>query len=84
MSTPNRIETKFQALRAADHCGFIAYITAGDPTLDTTVSLVATLEKSGVDIIELGIPFSDPLADGATIQAASSRAINAGASAISA
>ena len=80
MSTPNRIETKFQSLRAANQCGFIAYITAGDPTLDTTVSLVATLEKSGVDIIELGIPFSDPLADGATIQAASSRAINAGAS----
>jgi tryptophan synthase alpha chain len=80
MSTPNRIETKFQALRAANQSGFVAYITAGDPTLDTTVSLVATLEKSGVDIIELGIPFSDPLADGATIQAASSRAINAGAS----
>ena len=80
MSTPNRIETKFQSLRTANQCGFIAYITAGDPTLDTTVSLVATLEKSGVDIIELGIPFSDPLADGATIQAASSRAINAGAS----
>ncbi len=80
MSTPNRIETKFQSLRAAKQCGFIAYITAGDPTLDTTVSLVATLENSGVDIIELGIPFSDPLADGATIQAASNRALAAGAS----
>ena len=80
MSTPNRIETKFQSLRSANQCGFIAYITAGDPGLDATVSLVATLEKSGVDIIELGIPFSDPLADGATIQAASSRALAAGAS----
>ena len=79
MKTPNRIDTKFETLRAAGQCGFIAYITAGNPDLKTTPALVAALEQSGVDIVELGIPFSDPLADGATIQAASGRAIDAGA-----
>jgi len=79
MKTPNRINTKFETLRAAAQCGFIAYITAGDPDLKSTPALVAALEQSGVDIVELGIPFSDPLADGATIQAASGRAIDAGA-----
>lgn len=80
MKTPNRIDSKFETLRAAGQCGFIAYITAGDPDLKSTPALVAALEKSGVDIVELGIPFSDPLADGATIQAASGRALDAGAS----
>jgi tryptophan synthase alpha chain len=75
----NRIDEKFQALRAAKKPGFIAYITAGDPHLKSTPALVAALEQSGVDIVELGIPFSDPLADGATIQAAAGRAIAAGA-----
>jgi len=79
MTTPNRIDTKFETLRAAGQCGFIAYITAGDPDLKSTPALVAALEQSGVDIVELGIPFSDPLADGATIQAASGRALEAGA-----
>ena len=79
MTTPNRIDTKFETLRAAGQSGFIAYITAGDPDLKSTPALVAALEQSGVDIVELGIPFSDPLADGATIQAASGRAIDAGA-----
>jgi tryptophan synthase alpha chain len=79
MTTPNRIDSKFETLRAAGQCGFIAYITAGDPDLKSTPALVAALEQSGLDIVELGIPFSDPLADGATIQAASGRAIDAGA-----
>jgi tryptophan synthase alpha chain len=79
MKPPNRIDTKFLALRAAGQCGFIAYITAGDPDLASTPAIVAALEKSGVDLVELGIPFSDPLADGATIQAASGRALAAGA-----
>ena len=79
MKTSNRIDSKFETLRAAGQCGFIAYITAGDPDLKSTPALVAALEKSGVDIVELGIPFSDPLADGATIQAASGRALEAGA-----
>jgi len=74
----NRIDRCFENLRAAKKCGFIAYVTAGDPSPESTASIVLSLEKSGVDIIELGIPFSDPLADGATIQAAAGRAIAAG------
>jgi len=58
---------------------FIPYITAGDPDLASTGKLVLALEKSGADIIELGIPFSDPIADGPTIQAASYRALQGGA-----
>jgi tryptophan synthase alpha chain len=57
---------------------FIAYITAGDPNLGVTADLVVELERAGVDIVELGIPFSDPLADGPTIQAASQRALEKG------
>jgi tryptophan synthase alpha chain len=76
----NRIDETFQKLRAAKQPGFIAYITAGDPDLKSTPALVAALEGAGVDIVELGIPFSDPLADGATIQAAAGRALAAGAS----
>lgn len=80
MSTPNRIDTTFTNLKAAGKCGFIAYITAGDPGLAETFDIALELERSGVDILELGIPFSDPLADGPTIQAASGRALAAGAS----
>jgi len=74
----NRIETSFRRLRSKKQCGFIAYITAGDPDPGTTPVIVHALERAGVDLIELGIPFSDPLADGATIQAAAGRAILAG------
>jgi len=77
---PNRIESRFQLLRSKNECGFIAYVTAGDPSPAATPGIVAALERAGVDIIELGIPFSDPLADGATIQAAAGRAIAAGTS----
>lgn len=58
----------------------IAYITGGDPTLASSTRVALAMEKAGVDILELGIPFSDPLADGATIQAAAGRALTAGAS----
>jgi tryptophan synthase alpha chain len=75
---PNRIDARFQELRESKESGFIAYITAGDPTPDATPALALALEGAGVDILELGIPFSDPLADGATIQAAAGRAIAAG------
>jgi tryptophan synthase alpha chain len=75
---PNRIESTFQDLRAAGRAGFVAYITAGDPVPAATGPLALALESAGVEIIELGIPFSDPLADGATIQAAAGRAIAAG------
>jgi tryptophan synthase alpha chain len=77
MST-NRIDTTFQTLRAARQSALVAYITAGDPSPEATPALVEALEQAGVDIIELGIPFSDPLADGPVIQAASSRALAAG------
>ena len=71
----NRIERKFRELKRAKKKAFIAYITAGDPTVSVTKKLVKALERSGTDIIELGIPFSDPLADGPTIQRASERAL---------
>lgn len=76
----NRIDKKFKTLRALGQKAFIAYITAGDPTLAMTERIAIELEKSGVDILELGIPFSDPVADGPTIQAASQRALSGGAS----
>ena len=79
-STPNptRISQRFAELRASGELGIIAYITAGDPSLDATLKFVLALAEAGADVIELGIPFSDPLADGPTIQRASERALNAG------
>jgi tryptophan synthase alpha chain len=74
----NRIDQKFQLLKIQKRKAFIAFITAGDPDLRTTERLVIALEKAGVDIIELGIPFSDPLADGPTIQASYDRALKKG------
>lgn len=72
----NRIERKFKELKAADKKAFIAFITAGYPDLKTTEKLVIELAHSGVDIIELGVPFSDPLADGPVIQEASKAALD--------
>ena len=71
----NRIEQKFTELRAKNQPALILYLTAGDPNLDTTEKLILTLEQAGTDIIELGVPFSDPMADGPTIQSASERAL---------
>lgn len=71
----NRIDQKFQELKRQNKKAFIAFITAGDPDLATTRKLALALEGAGVDILELGVPFSDPLADGPTIQAASQRAL---------
>lgn len=71
----NRIDQKFNKLRQDKRTGFIAYITGGDPDFDTTIRLVLELEKVGVDIIELGVPFSDPMADGLTNQKAAERAL---------
>ncbi|MDP3730305.1 MAG: tryptophan synthase subunit alpha [Candidatus Omnitrophota bacterium] len=71
----NRIDKKFRELKERKRKAFIAYITAGDPDLSTTKRIALALEGAGVDIIELGIPFSDPLADGPVIQAASYRAL---------
>src|SRR5271168_2125944 len=74
----NRIEQKFKELKSQGRRAFIAFITAGDPDLKTTQDLVLAFEGAGVDIIELGIPFSDPLADGPTIQASFYRALKKG------
>lgn len=73
-----RIEEKFSALRAKNEKALIVYLTAGDPSLGITKQLIFTLEKAGADILEIGVPFSDPTADGPVIQAASQRALKAG------
>jgi len=73
-----RIEEKFKALKNEGRKAFIAYLTAGDPDLETTVKLIPALEAAGVDILEIGVPFSDPTADGPVIQAASQRALKKG------
>ena len=71
----NRIEAKFEQLRAEGRSAFMPYICAGDPTQETSRKLLLTLEEAGADLIELGVPFSDPIADGPTIQKASERAL---------
>jgi tryptophan synthase alpha chain len=76
----NRIEKKFDELRRNGSKAFISFVTAGDPDLRTTHDLVLEFEGVGVDIVELGVPFSDPLADGPTIQRASARALHNGVS----
>ncbi|HEX5733114.1 MAG TPA: tryptophan synthase subunit alpha [Blastocatellia bacterium] len=77
----NRIEAKFAELRRARRKAFVPFITAGDPDLETTLRLIIELERSGADVIELGVPFSDPMADGPVIQRASERALARGVSA---
>jgi tryptophan synthase alpha chain len=73
-----RISKRFAELRAAGELGIVAYITAGDPSLDATHKFVLAIADAGADVIELGVPFSDPLADGPTIQRASERALKSG------
>jgi tryptophan synthase alpha chain len=75
----NRIDECFKRLRAENCKGFIPYICAGDPTFTQTVKLCAALEEAGADILELGLPFSDPLADGIVNQLAAQRALAGGA-----
>ncbi|MBS7623743.1 tryptophan synthase subunit alpha [Candidatus Bathyarchaeota archaeon] len=72
------IEETFRALRERKEAALIAYVTAGDPSLEYTPRIADALIEGGADIVELGIPFSDPIADGKTIQAAAVRALNAG------
>jgi tryptophan synthase alpha chain len=74
----NRIDGKFEELKKNGKKAFIAFIEAGDPSLEITGELVLALEESGVDIIELGIPFSDPMADGVVNQKAADRALKGG------
>lgn len=73
-----RIDAKFAELKAAGKKAFVAYVMAGDPDFDTSVEIVKGLPKAGVDIIELGLPFTDPMADGSTIQLAGQRALDGG------
>jgi tryptophan synthase alpha chain len=72
------ISEKFALLRANQQCALIPFITAGDPDLATTAIALRTLDANGADFIELGVPYSDPLADGPVIQAAATRALNQG------
>jgi tryptophan synthase alpha chain len=76
---PGRIASRFRELADASELGLIAYITAGDPSLDATGKIVCAAAEAGADVIELGVPFSDPVADGPTIQRASERALRGGA-----
>ena len=74
----NRIDRKFRELKARGQKAFVAYITAGDPSPEATPDLVWALERAGADIVELGVPFSDPLADGVVNQLSAQRALEAG------
>ena len=73
-----RLDRKFAALQSEGRKAFIAFVTAGDPDLETSFSILSGLPAAGADIIELGMPFTDPMADGPSIQAASQRALEAG------
>ena len=74
----SRIATRFAELKKADRAAFVPFITAGDPDAETTTALLEKLPGAGADLIELGVPFSDPMADGPAIQASSLRALQAG------
>jgi tryptophan synthase alpha chain len=74
----SRIKKRFDALKAANRAAFIPFLTAGDPDAETSAALLEKLPAAGADLIELGVPFSDPMADGPAIQAASQRALAAG------
>src|SRR6202050_2596327 len=76
--TGGRIGRRFRELAEAGELGLVAYITAGDPSLDASEKIVLAAAEAGADVIELGVPFSDPVADGPTIQRASERALRSG------
>jgi tryptophan synthase alpha chain len=75
----NRIDVRFDQLKAAGRKALIPFVTAGDPSLEATVPVMHALAAAGADVIELGVPFSDPMADGPTIQRSSERALARGA-----
>lgn len=74
----NSVSQRFEMLRQAQQCALIPFITAGDPDLETTAKALQVLDQAGADLIELGVPYSDPLADGPVIQAAATRALQQG------
>ena len=75
----SRIEERFAQLRAAGTTGLVTYVTAGDPDLTRSAEIIARLDRAGADVLEIGVPFSDPLADGPVIQRATERALASGA-----
>ncbi|MFD2672908.1 tryptophan synthase subunit alpha [Marinicrinis sediminis] len=76
----NRIDQTFEKLKSEGRTAYIPFVTMGDPNLDTSIDILAALERAGADIVELGVPYSDPLADGPVIQRASQRALSNGIS----
>jgi tryptophan synthase alpha chain len=74
----SRIEERFAQLRRTGQTGLVTYITAGDPDLARTASIISRLDRAGADVLEVGVPFSDPLADGPVIQRATERALASG------
>jgi tryptophan synthase alpha chain len=74
----SRIEDRFTELRKARRTGLITYVTAGDPDLQRSAEIITRLDQAGADVLEIGVPFSDPLADGPVIQRATERALAAG------
>src|SRR6202521_5451536 len=78
MTKPSRIAQRFAGLRRTGEMGLVAYLTAGDPSLAATEQFVLALADACADVIELGVPFSDPVADGPVIQRASERALASG------
>ena len=76
--TPNRIAEAFDRARGDRRAAFIPYLTAGDPSSDATIALAIALDRAGADILELGVPFSDPIADGPVLQRSAERALRAG------
>lgn len=78
MVSNNLIDAAFKQLREQGRAAFIPFLTVGDPALDISVEIIQTLEQAGADMIELGVPYSDPLADGPVIQRASERALKNG------
>jgi tryptophan synthase alpha chain len=73
-----RIDTRFAALKAEGRAAFVTFVMCGDPDLETSLKIIKALPKAGADVIELGMPFTDPMADGPAIQAAGLRALKAG------
>jgi len=78
----NRIDTKFEALKAKGRAAFVTFVTAADPDLETSTALITGMANAGADILEIGMPFTDPSADGPAIDAAAQRALKAGGSMI--
>src|SRR5215217_4248711 len=75
---PTRIDCRFADLQQQDRAAFVAFVTAGDPDYDTSLEIIRGLPKAGADLIEFGMPFTDPMADGPAVQAAGLRALKGG------